>query len=63
MRQTTLESSMKLLLVAFFQLLAMVEMALGVLIAAESGGVGIYSLIAVAAALVCLLSANEVSKS
>jgi hypothetical protein len=63
MRQTTLESSMKLLLVAFFQLLAMVEMALGVLIAAESGGVGIPSLIAVAAALVCLFSANEVSKS
>jgi len=54
---------MKIILVAFFQLLAMVEMALGVLIAAESGGVGIYSLIAVAAALVCLLSANEVSKS
>jgi hypothetical protein len=54
---------MKLLLVAFFQLLAMVEMALGVLIAAESGGVGIPSLIAVAAALVCLFSANEVSKS
>jgi hypothetical protein len=54
---------MKIFLVALFQLFAMVEMALGVLIAAESGGVNIYSLIAVAAALVCLLSANEVSKS
>ena len=54
---------MKLLLVACFQLFAMVEMALGVLIAAESGGVGIYSLIAVGAALFCLFFASEVSKS
>jgi hypothetical protein len=54
---------MKIILVAFFQFLAMVEMACGVLLVAESGGVGIYSLIAVAAALVCLFSANEVSKS
>jgi hypothetical protein len=54
---------MKILLVAFFQLLAMVEMALGILIAAESGGVNIYSLIAVGAALFLLFAAAEVSKS
>ncbi len=54
---------MKIILVACFQYLAMIQMALGVLIVAESGGVGIPSLIAVAAALVCLFSANEVSKS
>jgi len=54
---------MKIILVAFFQFLAMVEMACGVLLVAEAGDVGIPSLIAVAAALVCLFSANEVSKS
>jgi len=54
---------MKIILVALFQFLAMVEMGLGVLIAAESGGVGIYSLIAAGAALFCLFAANEVSKS
>jgi hypothetical protein len=54
---------MKLLLVALFQLLAMVEVALGVLLVAESGGVGVYSLIAVGAALICLFFASEVSKS
>jgi hypothetical protein len=57
------ENIMKIILVACFQYLAMIQMGLGVLIAAESGGVGIPSLIAVAAALVCLFSANEVSKS
>jgi hypothetical protein len=54
---------MKIILVAFFQFLAMVEMACGVLLVAESGGVGIPSLIAVGAALFCLFAANEVSKS
>jgi hypothetical protein len=58
-----MEIVMKLLLVAFFQLLAMVEMACGVLLVAESGGVGVYSLIAVGAALFSLSFANEVSKS
>jgi hypothetical protein len=54
---------MKLLLVAFFQLLAMVELALGFLIIAESGSVSIYPVIAVGAALFCLFAAAEVSKS
>lgn len=54
---------MKLLLVALFQLFAIVELALGFLIIAESGSVNIYPLIAVGAALFCLFAANEVSKS
>ena len=54
---------MKIILVACFQYFAMIEMALGVLLVAESGGIGIPSLIAVGAALFCLFAANEVSKS
>ena len=63
MRPTILESSMKIILVACFQYLAMIQMGLSVLIAAESGDVGIPSLIAAGAALFCLFAANEVSKS
>jgi len=54
---------MKIILVACFQYLAMIQMGLSVLIAAESGDVGIPSLIAAGAALFCLFFANEVSKS
>jgi hypothetical protein len=54
---------MKIIFVAFFQYLAMLQIGLAVLIAAESGGVGIPSLIAVLAALVSLFTAAEVHKS
>ncbi len=54
---------MKIIFVAFFQLLAMAQMGFAVLIAAESGAVGIPSLIAVLAALVSLFTAAEVHKS
>ena len=54
---------MKIFLVACFQYLAMIQMGLAVLIAAESGGVGISSLIAVGSALFSLYFAREVSKS
>lgn len=54
---------MKIIFVAFFQFLAMAQMGFAVLIAAESGGVGIPSFIAVLAALVSLFTAAEVHKS
>ena len=54
---------MKILIVGFFQLLALFQIAFAVSISAEAGYVHYFSIVAVVAALVAFAASIEVSKS
>jgi len=53
---------MKILLVSFFQLMALSQIVLAVSITAETGGLHVVSIIAIAAAIVAFGTAIEISR-
>ena len=53
---------MKILLVSFFQLMALSQIVLAVSITAETGGLHVISIIAIAAATVAFGTAIEISR-
>jgi len=60
---TTQENVMKILIVGFFQLLALFQIVFAVAISAEAGYFHYFSIVAVVAALVAFYTSIEVSKS